>query len=226
MRGAGPRPWSDGGNGAPTPLSSGGAQNSMSSSSISSGSSFAAAIHSRISGIARTARRRRALLVELHVVGHEARDHRRVHRVGHRALAEQIRPAVVREASRQIAVMRSMSPCARAHTLWPGKRALEVHRQRGAQAGEARVHLAADRAAVRARRRGPTGSRPAFGLDSFRYSAIASVSHTLIAVVREARHQDRRRQQQDLLARVGVVGRDIDLLELEPRELREQPPAQ
>ena len=42
----------------------------------------------------------------------------------------------------------------------------------------------------------------------------------------QARHQDRRRQQQDLLARVGVVGRHDHLLELEPGELRQQPAAQ
>ena len=48
----------------------------------------------------------------------------------------------------------------------------------------------------------------------------------LRAVVRQARHADRRRQQQQLLARVGVVGRDHHLVELEPGEARQQPAAQ
>ena len=76
-------------------------QNSMSSSSMSSGSSLAAATHSFISGIAMiglaVARCRAG--VELHVVGEEARHDRREHRVGHAALlAEQERPAVGGEA--------------------------------------------------------------------------------------------------------------------------------
>ena len=48
----------------------------------------------------------------------------------------------------------------------------------------------------------------------------------LRAIVRQAGHADRRRQQQELLARVGVVGRDHHLVEVEPGEARQQPAAQ
>ena len=59
---------------------------------MSSGSRFAAAIHSFISGIAMMLLAvGGACGVELDVVGAEARHHRRVHRIGHAALAEQER---------------------------------------------------------------------------------------------------------------------------------------
>jgi hypothetical protein len=48
----------------------------------------------------------------------------------------------------------------------------------------------------------------------------------LDAVVREARHEDRRGEEQELLACVRVVGRDHDHFEFEAGEFREQPPAQ
>ena len=129
-------------------------QNSMSSSSISSGSRLAAAIHSFISGIAMiVCAVGGARPVELDVVGEEARDHRRVHRVGHRRAA--CRTGTARRRSRgtrvQISTMRSMSGCAPRPDLVARVVRLQVHRQRRAQVGEARVHLAADRAAVRAR---------------------------------------------------------------------------
>ena len=60
-------------------------QNSMSSSSISSGSSLRRGDPLDHLGHRQDVRAiGRALAVELHVVGDEARDHRRVHRVGHR----------------------------------------------------------------------------------------------------------------------------------------------
>ena len=125
----------------------------------------------------------------------------------------------------QISTMRSMSGWAPPQILCFGQARLQVHRQRRAQVGEAGVHLAADRAAVRARRCGrrETGRRRARFV---RYCAIASVFHTRAPSCDEARHPDRRREQQQLAARVGVVGRDHRLVEVEPGEARQQPAAQ
>ena len=163
--------------------------------------------------------------VELDVVGDEARHHRRVHRVGHAALAEQIRPAVRAEA---FAPDRSdaLDVALRARPdLVARECALEVHRQRRAKAGEARMHLAADRAAMRARRR-VGGQQPGLRLDLVQVLGDRQRVPHLDALVGQARHQDRRRQQQDFLARIGVVGRNHHLLELEAGEPRQQPAAQ
>ena len=121
---------------------------------MSSGSRCAASIHSIISGIAMIrSQYARALLVELHVVGQETR--RPPARTSRRPCCAACRTGTARHRWRgtraRSSAMRSMSAWARAQILCPGNVALEVHRQRRAQAGEARVHLAADRAAMRAR---------------------------------------------------------------------------
>ena len=91
--------------------------------------------------------------VELDVVGEEARDHRRVHRVGHAALlAEQVRAAIGGQAvAPDLDDAFDVGLRARPD-LVARESALQVHRQRRAQVGKAGVHLAADRAAMRARR--------------------------------------------------------------------------
>ena len=166
-------------------------QNSMSSSSISSGSRFAAAIHSCISGIAMIVLHiEQAGPVELHVVGAEARDDRGVHRIGHAALrAEQARPAVALEAlapDRRDAldVRERAGPHLVAREI-----ALQVHRQGRAQAGEAGMHLAADGPAVGARR-AVRGQQAAVGHHLGEVLADRERVPHLDALVRQARHPD------------------------------------
>ena len=121
--------------------------------------------------------------------------------------------------------MRSMSGCAPAQILWLGKVRLEVHRQRRAQVREAGVHLAADRAAVRA---GDAVGGQQAGLRADLVQVLGDRQRVpdLAPSCDEAGHADRRREQQQLLARVGVVGRDHHLVELEAGEARQQPAAQ
>ena len=62
-----------------------------------------------------------------------------------------------------------------------------------------------------------SGSRPALGHDLVQVLGDRQRVPDLRALVRQARHADRRREQQQLLPRVGVVGRDHHLVELEAR---------
>src|ERR1700682_4273629 len=81
--------------------------------------------------------------------------------------------------SRQIVVMRSISLCARAHTLWPGKTRLRFigSAERRFENPECISPQTARQCARAAR---SAGNNPLFGLTSLKYSAMASVSHTLI----------------------------------------------
>ena len=91
---------------------------------------------------------------------------------------------------------------------------------------EARVHLAADRAAVRARRCGRPAAARCRARPRRGTRAIASVSQTLMpSCVRHGTRIDGDEQQQ-LLARVGVVGRRPSPRRTEPGEARQQPAAQ
>src|SRR5450755_4941463 len=92
---------------------------------------------------------RRAFLVDLHIVGHETRDYRGVHRVGDRALAEKKGAAVGRKAIAPdgrdtLDISLSSHP-----NLVARKDPLQIHRQRRPEVGESRMHVAADRAAMR-----------------------------------------------------------------------------
>ena len=121
-----------------------------------------------------------AVGVELDVVGEEARAHRRdTSRRPCRALrrtgtARRSREALAPDRDDAVDVGLRAGP-----DLEAGIVRLEVHRQRRAQIGEAGMHLAARSSGNARARRGPSGSRPASGLSSSRYSAIASVSQTL-----------------------------------------------
>ena len=87
------------------------------------------------------------------------------------------------------------------------------------------MHFPADRAAMRPRC-AVAGQQTRPGLDFVQVFADGERVPDLDSAVRQARYEDRRRQQQELLARVGVVGRDHDLLEGQSGESRKQPPAQ
>jgi hypothetical protein len=87
------------------------------------------------------------------------------------------------------------------------------------------VHLAADGPAVRARG-AIRGQQAAVGDDLGEVLADRERVPHLDAIVRQARHPDARRQQQDLLTRVGIVRTDDHLIEREPGEARHQPTAQ
>ncbi len=167
-----------------------------------------------------------AFAVELDVVGEEARHHRREHGVRHAGLcAEQKRAAVGRQAfapDRHDAVDVGLRA---GPDLEAGMMRLQVHRQRRAQVGKAGMHLAADRAAMRARGFS-FGSRPASGRVSLRYSRDRQRVPDLDAVMGEAGHQEGGRQQQQFGARRGVVAGDHLLLEVEAGELAQQPAAQ
>ena len=182
-------------------------QNSTSSSSSSSGSRSAAVIHSRHRGQGHDRLAvGRAAVVELDVVGAEARAHRRVHRVGDRRLRRRTGTARRRPSrhSPQIARMRSTSACAPAHTLKSRCFALRFigsADRRFTKPEWISPHTARQcaRAIV------SDGSSPDSGRTSLRYSPIAIVSHTVDAVVHELGHEERRREQQQLRARVGIV---------------------
>ena len=64
------------------------------------------------------------------------------------------------------------------------------------------------------------GYRPAFGLTSLRYSAIASVSHTVTPSC--TRHGTRINEAPQLGTSVEVIGGDNLFLELEPRQPSEE----
>ncbi len=109
--------------------------------------------------------------------------------------------------------------------LEAGKVRLEVHRQRGAQIGEAGMHFAADRAAMRALR--PVGrQQPGLRHDLVQIFGDRQRVPHLDAVMGQAGHQERRRQQQQFGAGRGVVGADMLLLEVQPGQLAQQPAAQ
>ena len=102
---------------------------------------------------------------------------------------------------------------------------LEVHRQRRAQVAEAGMHFARDRAATRAlgallRQQARRGQQfmEIFG-DGERVP-------DLDAIVGQAGDQERRRQQQQLGPRRGVVAADHLLLELQAGHFAQQPSAQ
>lgn len=156
----------------------------------------------------------------------KARDDRRIHRVGHAAPStEQKRTNVGLEAlgpdfDDAIDVGLGAGP-----HLVPGKAGLQVHRQRRAQVRESRIHLAADRSAMRAGNaviRHQSGVR----LDLVQVLGDRQRVPDPCTVVRQARHPNRRREQQQFLARIDVVGRDHHLAELEPDKTGHQPAAQ
>ena len=125
-------------------------QNSTSSSSSSSGSALAAATHSAMAGQRHDgAAVGGALASSLHVVGAgNACTPARTWRRPCVGCAEQVGPAVGREALAPdghdaVDVGLRAGPDLEARMV-----GLEVHRQRRAQIGEARMHLAADRAAM------------------------------------------------------------------------------
>ena len=109
--------------------------------------------------------------------------------------------------------------------LEAGMMRLQVHRQRRAQVGEAGMHLAADRAAMRAR-----GERlrqqAGLGQDLVQIFGDRQRVPDLDAVMGEAGHQEGRRQQQQFGAGRGVVAGDSLLLEFEAGHLAQQPAAQ
>ena len=110
--------------------------------------------------------------------------------------------------------------------LEAGMMRLEVHRQRRAQIGEAGMHLAADRAAMRARgaRRSAAGRRRA--AISLRYSAIASVSQTLMpSWVRQGTRNEGDSSSSSARVDGSSLG-DRQLVEIEPGQLAQQPAAQ
>ena len=93
-----------------------------------------------------------------------------------------------------------MSPSARAHTLWPGK-----VRFRFIGSAERRLEkpecISPQIARQCARAARSAGSRPASGRVSFRYSAIASVSQTLMpSSVRQGTRMDGERSSSSLRA--------------------------
>ena len=99
-----------------------------------------------------------------------------------------------------MAVIRSMSASARAHTLWPGKARL-----RFIGSAERRLEnpecISPEIARQCARAARSAGRSPAPGIVSCRYSAIASVSHTLIpSCVRHGTRIDGERSSSSLRA--------------------------
>ena len=166
-----------------------------------------------------------AVAVELDVIGVKAGRHRRIHRVGHRQCAEQIRPAMLGKAfapDRRDPVDIGLRP---RPYLEAGVPRLEVHRQCRAQIGEPRMHLAADRAAA--------GAGGALGRQQsgFRVQLVQIFADRQRVPdpnpgMGQARHQDRRRQQQQF----GAIGRVVDrhrlLGEFDPGHPAQQPAAQ
>ncbi len=102
---------------------------------------------------------------------------------------------------------------------------LEVHRQGGAHRREARMHLATDGTAVGARDQ-IVGQQSRLGtnlIEVFGDRQRVPHRHALMA---QAGHEDRRRQQQDLGARRRIFRRHQHFLELQAREPGQQPAAQ
>ncbi len=168
----------------------------------------------------------RALRIELHVIGEEARHHRSVHGIRHARLRpEQVRPFAGGEAlapDGDDAIDIGLRP---GPDLEAGIMRLEVHRQRRAHVAEAGVHLARDRAAARAI--GPiVRHKLSIGLDLVEIFGDRERVPDLHAFVGEAGHQERRRQQQQFGTCRGVVAARLLLLECEASHLAEQPSAQ
>ncbi len=203
-------------------------QNSTSSSSSSSGSRSAAADplahrgqgHDRVAVRARCVRRARRRRCGTACT--PARTSRRrwwaVHRTG---TARRTR----RGTRCQIATMRSTSACAPAHTLKSrcfAFRFIGSAERRFTNPEWISPHTA--RQWARATR--SDGSSPESGRTSLRYSPIAIVSHTVTPSCTSLRDEERRRQQQQLRARVGIVVVEHVLVELETGHLAQQPTAQ
>ena len=120
---------------------------------------------------------------------------------------------------------RSMSPCAPDQTAKSGKMRLEVHGQRRAQVVEARVHLAGYRAAMGALD-ALGGQQMGFWFQLGEVLRDRERVPDLGAIVVQAGHQKRRRQQQELRSRRGIIGGHRLLDELQAGHLAEQPAAQ
>ncbi len=165
-----------------------------------------------------------AVGIELHVIGEEARHHRREHGVGHaRARPEQIRAAVRVEAFAPDEVDAVDVGLRAGPDLEAGMVRLQVHRQRRAQIGKAGMHLAGDRAAMRARGQ-RLRQQAGVGQDLVEIFGDRQRVPDLDAVMGEAGHQEGGRQQQQLGARRGIVAGDGLLLEFEPAILHSSQP--
>ena len=117
--------------------------------------------------------------------------------------------------------MRSMSAWAPGPNRKSRVVRLDVHRQRGAEVGEARVHLARNRPAPRLRL-GVVGEE---GGAQRLVQVLADGQRVPDdeLVMAQPRHQERRRQQQELGPGVGIVAVDDFDPEVQAGELAQQP---
>ena len=127
--------------------------------------------------------------------------------------------------SRQIVQTRSISACARDQILKPGKWPFRLTGSEARSVVKPEWISPADRAAMRPQD-AVVRQQPGIRHDLVEILGNRQRIPYGGALVPQARHQDRCRQQQDFGPRRGIVGRGDDFLELEPGKLRQQPAAQ
>ena len=120
---------------------------------------------------------------------------------------------------------RSISDCARDQILKPGKCPFRLTGSDARSVVKPGMDFTADRAAMRPQN-AVIRQKPGIRLDLVEILGDRQRIPYGGALVAQARHQDRRRQQQDFGPRRGIVGRGDDLVELQPGKLRQQPAAQ